>query len=117
VIQAAGQTAGAIGGVGLGHFLVVSGGLFSIGVYGLLSKRNAVSLLMSIELLFNAANVALVAFARFGYESAQPLAGQAFALFVIAVAAAEVAVAIAILLVVYRLRGTIWVDELDLMKW
>jgi NADH:ubiquinone oxidoreductase subunit K len=106
-----------LSGIGLGHFLVVSSGLFAIGVYGLLAKRNAVSLLMSVELMFNASNVALVAFARFGYGVTQPLAGQAFALFVIAIAAAEVAVAIAILLLIYRLRGTIWVDEIDLLKW
>ena len=103
--------------IGLGHFLVLSAGLFAIGVYGLLSKRNAITLLMSVELMFNASNIAFVAFARFGYNAAQPLAGQAFALFIITIAAAEVAVAIAILLLVYRTRGTIWVDEIDLMKW
>jgi len=103
--------------IGLPHFLVVSAGLFTIGIYGLLSKRNAISLLMSVELLFNASNVALAAFARFGYGSVEPLAGQAFALFVITIAAAEVAVAIAILLLIYRLRGTIWVDEIDLLRW
>jgi NADH:ubiquinone oxidoreductase subunit K len=103
--------------IGLGHFLALSAGLFSIGVYGLLSKRNAITLLMSVELMFNATNIALVAFARFGYNTAQPLAGEAFALFVITIAAAEVAVAIAILLLIYRLRGTIWVDEIDLMRW
>jgi NADH:ubiquinone oxidoreductase subunit K len=106
-----------IGYIGLQQFLAISAGLFSIGVYGLLSKRNAVSLLMAVELMFNAANVALVAFARFGYDGAQPLAGQAFALFIITIAAAEVAVAIAILLLIYRLRGTVWVDEVDLMRW
>ncbi|MEA2681832.1 MAG: NAD(P)H-quinone oxidoreductase subunit [Chloroflexota bacterium] len=106
-----------IGYIGLNHFLVVSAGMFGIGVYGLLAKRNAISLLMAVELMFNAANIALVAFARFGYHSAQPLAGDAFALFVITIAAAEVAVAIAILLLVYRLRGTVWVDEIDLMRW
>jgi NADH:ubiquinone oxidoreductase subunit K len=103
--------------IGLTHFLVVSAGLFTIGVFGLLSKRNAISLLMSVELLFNASNVALAAFARYGYGSQQPLAGQAFALFVITIAAAELAVAIAILLLVYRHRGTIWVDEIDLLRW
>ena len=105
-----------IGAIGLGHFLVISSGLFAIGVFGLLSKRNAVSLLMSVELLFNSSNIALVAFARFGYNTVQPLAGQAFALFIITIAAAEVAVAIAILLLIYRLRGTIWVDEIDLLR-
>ena len=103
--------------IGLQHFLVVSAGLFTIGLFGLLSKRNAISLLMSVELMFNAANIALAAFARFGYNTAQPLAGQAFALFIITIAAAEVAVAIAILLLIYRLRGTIWVDEIDLLRW
>ena len=103
--------------IGLGQFLVVSAGLFAIGIYGLLAKRNAISLLMAVELLFNAANVALAAFARFGYGTVQPLAGQAFALFVISIAAAEVAVAIAILLLIYRVRGTTWVDEINLMKW
>lgn len=103
--------------IGLGQFLVVSAGLFAIGVYGLLGKRNAISLLMSVELMFNSVNVALAAFARFGYNDVQPLAGQAFALFIITIAAAEVAVAIAILLLIYRLRGTIWVDEIDLMRW
>jgi NADH:ubiquinone oxidoreductase subunit K len=106
-----------IGYIGLDHFLAVSAGLFAIGVYGLLAKRNAISLLMAVELMFNAANIALVAFARFGYQAQQPLAGQAFALFVITIAAAEVAVAIAILLLIYRLRGTVWVDEIDLMRW
>jgi NADH:ubiquinone oxidoreductase subunit K len=103
--------------IGLGHFLVLSAGLFTIGLYGLASKRNAITLLMSVELMFNASNIAFVAFARFGYNTAQPLAGQAFALFIITIAAAEVAVAIAILLLIYRLRGTIWVDEIDLLKW
>ena len=103
--------------IGLDHFLVVSAGLFAIGIYGLIGKRNAISLLMSVELLFNAVNIALAAFARFGYNDVQPLAGQAFALFIIAIAAAEVAVAIAILLVIYRQRGTIWVDDIDLLKW
>ena len=103
--------------IGLNHFLVVSAALFGTGAYGLLSKRNAISLLMSVELMFNSANIALIAFARYGYSSAEPLAGQAFALFIISIAAAEVAVAIAILLLVYRLRGTIWVDEIDLLRW
>ncbi|MFN2462836.1 MAG: NADH-quinone oxidoreductase subunit NuoK [Candidatus Dormibacteria bacterium] len=106
-----------LGYIGVNHFLAVSAGLFAIGIYGLLAKRNAISLLMSVELMFNSANLALVAFARFGYQDAQPLAGQAFALFIITIAAAEVAVAVAILLLIYRLRGTVWVDEIDLMRW
>ena len=106
-----------LGYIGLNHFLAVSAGLFAVGVYGLLAKRNAISLLMAVELMFNSANLALVAFARFGYQDAQPLAGQAFALFIITIAAAEIAVAVAILLLIYRLRGTVWVDEIDLMRW
>jgi NADH:ubiquinone oxidoreductase subunit K len=99
-----------LGYIGLNHFLAVSAGLFAIGVYGLLAKRNAISLLMAVELMFNSANLALVAFARFGYQGA-------FAHFIITIAAAEIAVAVAILLLIYRLRGTVWVDEIDLMRW
>jgi NADH-quinone oxidoreductase subunit K len=102
--------------VGLSYFLVLSAGLFAIGCFGLLSKRNALALLMSTELMLNAANIALVAFARFGYREAQPLAGQAFALFIIDVAAVEIDVAIAILLVLARLRGTVLVDEFDALS-
>src|SRR3979490_2333388 len=106
-----------LGYIGLNHFLSASAGLLAIDVYGLLAKRNAISLLMAVELMFNSSNLALVAFARFGYQDAQPLAGQAFALFIITIAAAEIAVAVAILLLIYRLRGTVWVDEIDLMRW
>ncbi len=102
--------------VGLLHFLLLSAGLFSIGVYGLLARRNAVALLMSTELLLSGVNISLVAFARFAYQTAQPLAGQALAAFVIAVAAGELAVAIAILLVLFRQRDTLSVDALNLLK-
>ncbi len=102
--------------VSLTYFLVLSAGLFAIGCFGLLSKRNTVALLMSTQLMLNGANIALVAFARFGYRQAQPLAGQAFAIFVISVAAAELAVAIAILLLLFRQRRTVWVDEFDALS-
>jgi len=102
--------------VGLPHFLLLSAGLFSIGVYGILARRHAVALLLSAELLLSGANIALVAFARFAYQAAQPLAGQALAAFVIAVAAGELAVGIAILLLLYRQRETLSVDALNLMK-
>jgi NADH:ubiquinone oxidoreductase subunit K len=97
----------------LNQFLFLAAVLFCIGVYGVLARRNAVLVLASIELMLNAVNINLVAFGAYRHN----IAGQVFALFVITIAAAEVAVAIAILLVIYRVRGTIWVDEIDLMHW
>lgn len=102
--------------VGLNYFLLLSAGLFAIGCFGLLAKRNAVAMLMSTELMLNATNIALVAFARFHYQPAQPLAGQAFALFVVAVASAEIAVAIAILLLLARQRGSVLADEFNALS-
>jgi len=99
--------------IGISHLLVLSAVLFSIGVYGLLARRNAVAMLMSVELMFNAVNIALVGFARFGYSGVRPLSGMVFALFVITVAAAEVAVAVALLLLAYRRHDTVQADELD----
>jgi NADH:ubiquinone oxidoreductase subunit K len=97
----------------LQHYLVVSAALFSLGMLGLLSRRNAVVVLMSIELILNAANVNLVAFSRF---AAGNLDGQIFGVFVIVVAASEVAVALAIVLTLYRLRRTPNLDEADILK-
>ena len=99
--------------IGLSHYLAVSAALFSLGVLGLLTRRNAVNVLMSIELMLNAANVNLVAFSRF---SAGNLSGQIFGVFVIVVAAAEVAVGLAIILTLYRLRRTPNLDEADILK-
>ncbi len=99
--------------VGLEHDLLVSAALLSLGVLGLLTRRNAVNVLMSIELILNSANVNLVAFSRFG---AGNLNGQIFAVFVIVVAAAEVAVALAIVLTLYRLRRTPNLDAADILK-
>ena len=99
--------------IGLSHYLVVSAALFALGVLGLLSRRNAVHVLMSIELMLNAANVNLVAFSRY---AAGNLGGQVFAVFVIVVAAAEVAVALAIVLTLYRLRRTPNLDDADILK-
>jgi NADH:ubiquinone oxidoreductase subunit K len=101
--------------VGLQHFLVLATVLFSLGIYGALSRRNAVGILLSIELMLNSVNIMFIAFARF-VESPQPLAGQLFAVFIIAVAAAEAAVGLAIILLIYRLRRTVQVDQIDLMK-
>ena len=101
--------------VGLFHYLTLSAALFAIGVYGVLARRNVIAILMSIELMLNAANINLLAFARFGRS--ELLAGQVFALFVIAVAAAETAVGLAIVLAIYRQRRTIYADKMNLMKW
>lgn len=109
--------------VGLNHYLVLSAVLFAIGLYGALSKRSAVVVLMSVEMMLNAANVALVAFSRYIVPPAGSLAanqgafsGQLFALFVITVAAAEAAVGLAIIIYLYRTRETVDVTEVDLMK-
>ena len=99
----------------LSHFLILSAILFSVGVFGALTRRNAVAILMSIELMLNAANLSFVAFAR--YLPQTQLQGQVFAVFVIAVAAAEMAVALAIVLGLYRNFKTVNVDEINLMKW
>jgi NADH-quinone oxidoreductase subunit K len=101
--------------IGLEHFLTVAAGLFALGLYGLFTKRNAVAVLMSIELMLNAVNLNLVAFSRFVTPAAAT--GQVFTIFNIAVAAAEVAVGLAMVFAIYRDRRTVNVDELDWMKW
>jgi len=101
--------------VGLGHYLLLSSALFAIGLYGALAKRNAVVVLMCIELMLNAVNIALVAFSRFLVGAA--LTGQVFAIFVMTVAAAEVAVGLALIIAVYRARGTVDLGRIDLLKW
>jgi NADH:ubiquinone oxidoreductase subunit K len=93
--------------------LTFSAILFATGVYGVLARRNAVLVLMSIELMLNAVNVNLIAFS----QSLGELTGQVFALFVIAVAAAEVGIGLAIVILIYRNRETINVDEVNLLRW
>jgi NADH:ubiquinone oxidoreductase subunit K len=93
--------------------LFFSAFLFSVGVYGVLARRNAVLVLMSIELMLNAVNVNLVAFSSLWRN----LTGQVFALFVIAVAAAEVGIGLAMVILIYRNRETINVNEVNLLKW
>jgi len=93
--------------------LFFSAPLFSIGVYGVLARRNAVLVLMSIELMLNAVNLNLVGFSQLWRD----LTGQVFALFVIAIAAAEVGIGLAIVILIYRNRETINVDEVNLLKW
>jgi NADH:ubiquinone oxidoreductase subunit K len=102
--------------VDLTHYLMVGAILFSIGLYVALAKRNAVGILMGIELMFNAVNLTLIAFSRFA-ESPQPIVGQVFVVFVITVAAAEAALALALAVVVYRNRDTIDIDKINLMRW
>ncbi len=102
--------------VDLEHYLVVAALLFGIGLYLALAKRNFVGVLMGIELMFNAVNVTFIAFSRF-VESAEPLNGHVFVIFVITIAAAEAAVALGLAMLVYRNRETIDMDRMDLLKW
>ena len=106
-------------GLSLNHFLVLGALLFSIGLYGAIAKRNAVAVLMGIEIMLNAVNITMVAFAFF--NTIKPwstyLTGQIFAIFIITVAAAEAAVALAMIISIYRKRNTVDVGEINLMKW
>jgi NADH:ubiquinone oxidoreductase subunit K len=102
--------------IGLEHVLIVGALLFSIGLFVALSRRNAVGVLMGVELMLNSVNLNLIGFARF-IESPRPIDGHVFAVFVITVAAAEAAVALALAVSVYRLRQTIDVDRLNILKW
>ena len=101
--------------IGLEHYLILSAILFSIGLYGSLTKRNAIVILMSIEIMLNAVNIAMVAFSR--YIVPLLLTGQVFAIFIMVVAAAEAAVGLAIIISIYRSRDTIESTKIDLMKW
>ena len=96
----------------LNQFLLLSAVLFCLGVYGVLARKNGVLVLMSIELMLNAVNINLVAFGALHNS----VAGQVFALFVIAIAAAEVGVGLAIILLIFRNRASIDLDQVDLMK-
>lgn len=98
----------------LSWFLVLAAALFSIGLYGVLSRRNAIGILMGIELMLNAVNINLVAFWR--YIDPVKMTGQIFAIFVFTVAAAEVAVGLALVIAIYRNRDTVVVEEIDLLK-
>lgn len=97
----------------LSHYLILSALLFAIGVAGVLLRRNAIVIFMSIELMLNAVNLSFVAFAA----QWQNLEGQIFVFFVMVVAAAEVAIGLALMVAIFRVRATIFVDELNLMKW
>lgn len=103
----------------LSKFLVIGALLFIIGVAGVLTRRNIIVIFMSIELILNAANLNFIAFSRYLQETGNvdALAGQIFAVFVIVVAAAEAAIGLGIVIALYRNKETIWVDEIDLLKW
>jgi len=99
----------------LAYYLIFAAALFSIGLYGILARKNAVAILMGVELMLNAVIVNVLAFWRF--RTPGLIAGQAFAVMVFAVAAAEVAVGLALFISIYRRRNTIAADEIDLLKW
>ncbi len=101
--------------VPLWMYLVVAAGLFSIGMFGVLSRRNAIAVLMSIELMLNAVNINLVAFWR--YQMPVELGGQVFAAFVFVVAAAETAVGLALIISIYRRRKSVIAEDVHMLKW
>jgi NADH:ubiquinone oxidoreductase subunit K len=101
--------------VGLTHYLVVSALLFALGLFAVVSRRNSVAILMGVELMLNAANINLVAFNKYAAPGA--MQGQVFALIVITLAACEAAVGLALVLAAYRTLETVYVDEINVMKW
>jgi NADH-quinone oxidoreductase subunit K len=103
----------------LSKFLVIGALLFVIGVAGVLTRRNIIVIFMSIELILNAANLNFIALSRYLQETGNvnAVAGQIFAVFVIVVAAAEAAIGLGIVIALYRNKETIWVDEIDILKW
>ena len=103
----------------LSKFLVIAALLFIIGVAGVLTRRNIIVIFMSIELILNAANLNFIAFSRYLQDTGNvnAVAGQVFSVFVIVVAAAEAAIGLGIVIALYRNKETIWVDEIDILKW
>lgn len=101
--------------VPLSWYLILAAALFSIGLFGVLVRRNAVAILLGVELMLNAVNINLVAFWRYG--EVLSMTGQVFSIIVFAVAAAEVSVGLALVISVYRRRNTVVADELDMLKW
>lgn len=99
----------------LQYFLIIAAALFCIGIYGLVTSRNAIRVLMSIELLLNSVNLNLMAFSNF--LDPEAIRGQVFSVFVITIAAAEAAVGLAIVLSIYRNRGTVDMEQFNLLKW
>ncbi len=103
----------------LSKFLVIAALLFIIGVAGVLTRRNIIVIFMSIELILNAANLNFIAFSRYLQDTGNvnAVAGQVFTVFVIVVAAAEAAIGLGIVIALYRNKETIWIDEIDILKW
>ena len=99
----------------LSWYLVLAAGLFCVGLYGALARRNALAILMGIELMLNAVNLNLVAFWR--YLTPNLITGQVFVLIVLAVAASEAAVGLALIISIYRRRSTVAAEDIDMMKW
>ncbi len=99
----------------LSWYLILAAGLFCVGLYGALARRNALAIIMGIELMLNAVNLNLVAFWR--YLTPNLIAGQVFVLIVLAVAASEAAVGLALIISIYRRRSTIAAEDIDMMKW
>jgi len=98
----------------LNWYLIVAAALFCLGLYGALSRRNAIAVLMGVELILNAVNINLIAFGR--YIQPKQVTGQVFAIFVLAVAAAEAAVGLALIIAIYRTRDTVNLEDIDLLK-
>lgn len=96
-------------------YLVLAAALFCLGLYGALARRNAIAILMGIELMLNGVNLNLIAFWR--YHLPGSIAGQAFAVIVFAVAASEAAVGLALIISIYRRRQTVIVEDIDLLRW
>lgn len=101
--------------ISLEHYIILAALIFCIGFYGVLTRRNAVGILMSIELMLNAVNINFVAFSRF--VSHDPATGQIFAIFIMGLAAAGAIIGLAIILAIYRNARTIFADKINLMKW
>jgi NADH:ubiquinone oxidoreductase subunit K len=97
------------------HYVVLGAALFAIGVFGVLTRRNAIGILMSLELIFNAVNINMVAFSKFFTPDAA--LGELFAIFIITVAAAESVLGLAIILAIYRKKSVINADEMNIMRW
>jgi NADH:ubiquinone oxidoreductase subunit K len=99
----------------LAHYIILGAALFGIGVFGILTRRNAIGILMSLELIFNAVNINMVAFSKF--MTPEGAYGELFAIFIITVAAAESVLGLAIILAIYRKRAVVNADEMNLLKW
>jgi NADH-quinone oxidoreductase subunit K len=99
----------------LSWYLILAAALFCVGVYGVLARRSAVAIIMAIELILNAVNINLVAFWR--YLNPELIAGQTFAIIVLAVAASEAAVGLALIISIYRRRSTVAAEDINLLKW